>query len=102
MNEHSRHRRPAAFRIGDARVTVTPAQETSALAGPAIRPASEQLPLPLPVSDRAAPPRGKARWGTLFWCAAGGLLLLAIALGLADLVQSLFARNAALGRLRSS
>ena len=98
MNEHSRHRRPAAFPIGDARVIISPAPETSALAGPAIKlPPEQQLPLPLPLGD--APPRRKARWGTLFWCAAGGLLLLAIALGLTDLVQDLFARSAVLGAL---
>ena len=47
-------------------------------------------------SDYATARRG-FRWGTLFWSAVGGLVLLGSGLGIVNLVEDLFARNQTLG-----
>jgi putative membrane protein len=99
MSEHTRRRRPAAFRLDDDRVSVSPVREAQRDIGPAIVivPEPDSAALPVPVRDSRALPRRSFRWGTLFWCAAGGLVLLAIALGIFDLIKDFFARNAELG-----
>ena len=96
MSEHRRHRRPAAFRLDDDRVTVSPVREAERVAGSAIQvvPEFDSAALPVPAGDSHNLPRRGFRWGTLFWCAAGGLVLLAIALGIFDLIKDFFARNA--------
>jgi putative membrane protein len=101
MSEHRRHRRPAAFRLDDDRVTVSPVREAERVAGSAIQvvPEFDSAALPVPAGDSHNLPRRGFRWGTLFWCAAGGLVLLAIALGIFDLIKDFFARNAELGWL---
>ncbi len=101
MSEHKRHRRPAAFRLDDDRVTVSPVREAERDIGSAVLvvPEPDSAALPVPVRDSRALPRRGFRWGTLFWCAAGGLVLLAIALGIFDLIKDFFARNAELGWL---
>jgi putative membrane protein len=97
MSEHQRRRRPAAFRLDDHRVTVNPVRETQRDIGSAINIVPEPEALPVPVRDSLAAPRRGFRWGTLFWCATGALVLLAIALGIYDLIKDFFARNAELG-----
>jgi len=99
MSPDRRHRRPAAFRLDDRRITVSPVREVERDAG-AIQvvpePDSAALPVPVPMRD---PPRRGFRWGTLFWSAAGALVVLAIAIGIFDLVKDFFARSAELGWL---
>jgi putative membrane protein len=99
MSEHKRHRRPAAFRLDDHRVTVSPVREAQRDIGSAINivPEPDSAALPVPVRNSPVVPRRGFRWGTLFWCAAGGLVLLAIALGIYDLIKDLFARSFELG-----
>jgi putative membrane protein len=101
MSEHRRHRLPAAFRLDDSRVTVGPVEEAGAMVCPGMRvarlPTGEVLPAVLQDTHDVA--RRGFRWGTLFWCAAGGLVLLAMALGIADLIRDLFTRGAEFGWL---
>jgi putative membrane protein len=99
MSEHRGHRRPAAFRLDDRRVTVTTARPAERGADSAVRvvPQPDDAALPVPRPDRPQSPRRRLRWGPLFWCAAGGLLLLAIAVGIFDLIRDFFARSPELG-----
>jgi putative membrane protein len=99
MSEHRRHRRPAAFRLDDRRVTVTPVREAEKAPDSMVRvvPQPDEAALPAPHPDQHEYRRRSLRWGTLFWCAAGGLLLLAIAVGIFDLIRDLFARSPELG-----
>jgi putative membrane protein len=101
MSDHKRRRRPAAFRLDDDRVTVSPVRDAQRDIGSAINivPEPDSTALAVPVRDPRVVPRRGFRWGTLFWCAAGGLVLLAIALGIFDLIKDFFARNAELGWL---
>jgi putative membrane protein len=100
MSSDRRHRRPAAFRLDDRRVTVSPVREAERDTG-AIQivqePDSAALPVPLPPA-RELPRRG-FRWGALFWSAAGALVVLGIAVGIFDLVKDFFARSVELGWL---
>ncbi|MCC6947303.1 MAG: TIGR01620 family protein [Bradyrhizobiaceae bacterium] len=98
MSEHSRHRRPAAFRLDDPQVIVTE-REDAAVHTPArvrVIPESEDAALPVP-AEPAAPARRGFRWGTLFWSALGGLVALGLSLAVTRLVEDLFARSEALG-----
>jgi putative membrane protein len=45
------------------------------------------------------PARRGFRWGTLFWSAVGGLILLGTGLGITQLIEDLFARSESLGLL---
>jgi len=101
MNKTWRHRPPAVFRLDDDHVTVGSAK----LAGGASRhpvrvkpePDFDALAITVEASARSSP-RG-VRWGTLFWCALGGLILLAIGVRVTDLIVDLYARNKELGGL---
>ena len=87
MTTHRRHRRPAAFRLDDDRVTVRPVREAERDIGSAIQIAPEPdsaLPVPVPASREVS--RRGFRWSVLFWGATGALVLLAIALGVFDLI----------------
>jgi putative membrane protein len=99
MSPDRRHRRPAAFRLDDRRVTVSPVREPERPSGPNIRitpePDANALPVPLPQTPER--PRRGLRWGALFWGAAGALVLLTIGVGIFDLIRDFFARNAELG-----
>ena len=100
MNFDRRHRRPAAFRLDDRRVTLSPVREAERDTGTiqiVQEPDSAALPVPLPPA-RDLPRRG-FRWGALFWSAAGALVVLGIAVGIFDLVKDFFARSVELGWL---
>jgi putative membrane protein len=95
MNEH--HRRPAAFRLDDPHVVVT-AEEGRAARG-SVRVMVEPEPaLPVVAEPDPLPPRGLP-WGTLFWSALGGLVVLGIAVSVTRLIEDLFGRNEELGWL---
>ncbi len=101
MTERST-RRPATFRLDDPHVTVMePDDDAGRLARGAIRITPEADPLSMPVVMDAPllPARTGFRWGTLFWSALGGLVLLGAGLGVTHLVQDLFAINDGLGFL---
>jgi len=94
-------RRPATFKLDDANVVVMDAEETGRLARGTVRitPQADPAQLPVPVDAPLLPARRGFRWGTLFWSAAGGLVSLAIGLGIANLIEDLFARSQTFGYL---
>ncbi len=102
MSERSGHRRPAAFRLDDPRVVVRDADDDlGRLARGTIQITPEPDPalLPVPLEETLLPPKRRSWWGTVFWSAAGGLVLLGTGLGVTRLVEDLFARNETLGWL---
>jgi putative membrane protein len=97
-----RHRRPQTFKLDDPHVTVIDAgHEPGHLARGTIRitPEADPALLPVPLEEPATPLRRGFRWGTLFWSALGGLVLLGSGLGIVHLVEDLFARSEGFGFL---
>jgi putative membrane protein len=95
-------RRPATFKLDDANVVVVDADEPGRLARGTVRITPEAEPPQLPVPLEARPvvvPRRRFGWGTLFWIAAGGLVVLGAGLGIVKLIEDLFARSESLGYL---
>jgi putative membrane protein len=100
MSETSAARRPATFKLDDPRVKLAEIdRETDRLPRGDVRIMPEPDPASFPVVvETALPPIRKGfHWGTLFWSALGGLVLLGAGLGVANLVQDLFARSEELG-----
>ena len=99
MREPSPHRRPQTFKLDDPGVVVVDADEHGRLARGAVRVTPEPDPaqLPVPVDTPPVPVRRGFRWGTLFWTALGGLVLLGLGLSVTHLIEDLFARNEELG-----
>lgn len=95
------HRRPATFKLDDPSVVVTdPNEEGRPSHGTVhITPESEAPQLPVTIEPAMAPAERRFRWGVLFWGAVGGLVLLGAGLGVAQLVENLFARSDTLGVL---
>jgi putative membrane protein len=97
-----RNRRPATFKLDDPHVTVIDADdEPGRLARGTIRitPEADPALLPVPIEEPVVPPRRGFRWGTLFWIALGGLVVLGTGLGVVNLVEDLFARSESFGFL---
>jgi putative membrane protein len=94
-------RKPATFKLDDANVIVVDADEPGRLARGTVRikPEAEPVLLPAPIEPRPVPVRRRLGWGTLFWIAAGGLVLLGAGLGIVRLIEDLFARSESLGYL---
>jgi putative membrane protein len=93
-----RPRRPAAFRLDDPHVVVaTPDDEVRAVRG-AVRVTPESFDLPVPVPP-PVPPRKRFPWGTVFWSALGGLVVLGAGLAVTALIEDLYARATWLGTL---
>lgn len=101
MSEKTPHRRPATFKLDDPGVIVMDPEDTSRPARGTIHvtPESDPVLLPVPIDAPLVPVRRGFRWGTVFWAAAGGLILLGLGLGVVHLVEDLFARNEGLGFL---
>ena len=101
MSKTREYRRPAAFQLGGDQVIVAAADEADAPTGRTVRviPEPESATPAISVDDPIPPPRRRFFWGTLFWSAAGGLMLLAIGLAVAGLIEDLFARSQELGWL---
>jgi putative membrane protein len=95
----NRPHKPAAFRLDDPAIVVTPSKEPRRPAPDAKAPrageaASEAPRLPMV----AAPtPRRRVPWAVMFWVSAAGLVLLATGLGIANLIEDLLNRAAWLG-----
>jgi putative membrane protein len=102
MTERSNPRRPATFKLDDPHVIVVDAdEEAGRMARGTVRitPEADPALLPVPLEDALVPtPRG-FRWGTVLWSALGGLLLLAVGLGVTHLVEDLFTISDSLGLL---
>jgi putative membrane protein len=101
MSEKTPHRRPATFRLDDPGVVVMDAEESGRPTRGTIRVTPEADPALLPVAldTPLVPARRGFRWGTLFWVATAGLVLLGAGLGVVNLIEDLFARSEALGLL---
>src|SRR5207253_2419990 len=99
MSEKTPHRRPATFKLGDPGVVVMGPDETGRPARGTVHitPEADPATLPVPIDVPRVPERRGFRWGTLFWSAAGGLVLLASGLGVVNLIEDLFARSETLG-----
>ncbi|MBH5372901.1 YcjF family protein [Bradyrhizobium glycinis] len=98
MNDRSKPRRPATFRLDDPGVVVAEADETGRLGRATIHITPEPDPAMLPVPVQAAvPARRGFPWGTLFWSGLAGLTLLGTGLGVVHLIEDLFARSQTLG-----
>jgi putative membrane protein len=98
MSERPQNRRPATFRLDDPGVVVVDADEAGRPERGTVRvtPESDPALLPVPIAPPAVV-RRRFRWGTLFWTATSGLVLLGLGLGVANLVQDLFSRSESLG-----
>src|SRR5712671_7965205 len=95
-----RNRRPATFKLDDPHVIVMdPDGDPSRPARGTVHVTPEADPalLPVPIEAPVIPARRGFRWGTLFWAATGGLVLLGLGLGIANLIEDLFARSQTLG-----
>ena len=101
MSDKTPHRRPATFKLDDPGVVVMDTDETGRPARGTVRitPESDPSLLPVPIDAPLVPVRRGFRWGTLFWAATGGLVLLGLGLGVVNLIEDLFARSEGLGYL---
>ena len=100
MNDRSKHRRPATFRLDDPGVVVIDADEAGKPARGTVQITPEHDPaqLPVPIETQVVPRRGLS-WGTMFWSGVAGLVLLGLGLGVTQLIEDLFARSESLGIL---
>ncbi len=101
MSKRSPYRQPATFKLDDANVVVTDPNEESHPSRGTIQvtPEDEAPQLPVAIEPTILPAERRFRWGTLFWSAVGGLVLLGAGLGVAHLIEDLFARSDGLGIL---
>ncbi|MGY3692407.1 putative membrane protein [Bradyrhizobium sp. USDA 3240] len=101
MNEKTPPRRPATFKLDDPGVVVMDPDDSGRLTRGTIQivPEAEPAQLPVPADTPLLPARRGFRWGTLFWSAVAGLVVLGTGLGVLNLVEDLFARNEGLGVL---
>lgn len=99
MSEKTPHRRPATFKLDDPGVVVMDPDDTGRPARGTVQITPEGDPslLPVPIEAPLVPARRGFRWGTLFFAAVGGLVLLGTGLGVVNLVEDLFARSETLG-----
>ena len=99
MSDRPPYRRPATFKLDDANVVVTdPNEEGRPPRGTVlVTPEVETPQLPAVIEPTIVPRAPGFRWGTLFWGAVGGLVLLGAGLGVARLIEDLFARSDSLG-----
>jgi putative membrane protein len=101
MSERPPHRRPATFRLDDPGVTVMDPDDSRRPSRGTVHitPETDTALLPVPLEAPIVPVQRGFRWGTVFWSAIGGLILLALGLGMARLIEDLFARSESLGWL---
>jgi putative membrane protein len=101
MSERSSHRRPATFKLDDPSVVVMAPEDSSRPPHGAVHVTLEAdtALLPVPADAPIVPIRRGFRWGTVFWSAIGGLILLGLGLGVTRLIEDLFARSEGLGLL---
>ena len=101
MSEKTPHRRPATFKLDDPSVIVMDPDDKGRPARGTIHvtPEPDAAQLPVPTDTPLVPVRRGFRWGSLFWGAVSGLVLLAAGLGVLNLIDDLFARSEGLGFL---
>src|ERR1700736_5095412 len=101
MSERSHHRRPATFKLDDPGVIVMDPDNAGRPARGTVHVTPEADPalLPVPIDAPLLPVQRGFRWGTVFWSAVGGLIVLGLGLSITHLIEDLFARSEALGFL---
>ena len=101
MSERPQHRRPATFKLDDPGVIVMDPDDTGRPARGTVHitPEADPALLPVPIEAPLLPVRRGFRWGTVFWSAIAGLVLLGTGLGVTHLIEDLFARSESLGML---
>jgi putative membrane protein len=101
MSDRPQQRRPATFKLDDPDVIVMDPDDSSRPSRGTVHVTPEPDPalLPVPVEAPMLPARRGFPWGAVFWSAIGGLILLAVGLGVTQLVEDLFARSEGLGIL---
>ena len=101
MSEKTPHRRPATFRLDDPGVVVMDQEDATRPARGTVRitPEADPALLPVALEPPLVPVRRGFRWGTLFWAATAGLVLLGLGLGVVNMIEDLFARSESLGLL---
>jgi putative membrane protein len=101
MSEKTPHRRPATFKLDDPSVIVMDPDDTGRPARGTVHvtPEADPAQLPVPIVAPLVPARRGFRWGTVFWTALGGLVLLGSGLGIVNLIEDLFSRSESLGYL---
>lgn len=98
MSKTWRHRPPAAFRLDDDHVVIDRPGEARGTTGHLVRVEPEPQSDALAITVRESARRG-VPWGTVFWCALGGLALLAAGVAVTNLITELFSQNRELGGL---
>ena len=101
MSERPNHRRPVTFKLDDPGVIVMDPDDSSRPSRGTVHVTPEADPalLPVPIEAPILPPQRGFRWGTVFWTAFSGLILLGVGLGVTGLIEDLFARSESLGFL---
>jgi putative membrane protein len=101
MSERPPYRRPAIFKLDDASVVVTDPEDGSRPSRGTVHivPENDAPQLPVALEAVIVPAQPRFRWGTLFWGALSGLVLLGAGLGVTQLIEDLFARSEGLGVL---
>ena len=101
MSKKWKHRSPAVFRLDQDDLIIDPAITTGGSSGrrTQIKSEPEFEALAITVDDSARLSRRGVRWAMLFWCALGGLMVLAVGVAVSDLITDLLARNQELGWL---
>jgi putative membrane protein len=100
MSKKWQHRPPAVFRLDHDHLIVDSAVKAGLSSERAqIKPEPEFEALAITIDDSARSSRRGVRWAMLFWCALGGLMLLATGVAVSGLITDLFARNQELGWL---
>ncbi len=101
MSEKTPHRRPATFKLDDPGVIVMDPDDSSRPSRGTVHVTPEADPalLPVPIEAPVLTVRRGFRWGTVFFTAIGGLVLLGLGLGVVNLIEDLFARSEGLGFL---
>jgi putative membrane protein len=101
MSERPHHRRPATFKLDDPGVVVMDPEDSSRPSRGTVQitPEADPALLPVPTDSPLVPVQRGFRWGTVFWSAFGGLILLGVGLGVVRLIEDLFARSESLGLL---
>lgn len=89
-------RKPAAFRLDDPQVVVAEDDARAAYGTVRIVPQPENFDLPVPV-EVPRPAKRRFPWGTVFWSALGGLVVLGMGLAMTALIEDLYARATWLG-----
>jgi putative membrane protein len=101
MSKKWKQRPPAVFRLDQDNLIVDSTVKTG---GPSERRAQisaepEFESLAITINDPTRSSRRGLPWAMLFWCALGGLVMLAIGVAVSDLITDLLARNRELGWL---